>query len=384
MKKSLLVLLCLGGLLWVSPVFSQNFTLSVQNQQVSGTDFIFDIYLLRTGSTELYLGNADLVLTFNSANFTSPTYVKVSSGSGMTWYTVSAAAITDGNKAILNISQPPFSDQGEFDARVVNVSNTGNGTHIAQVKITGISNPAGTAGLAWRTETPNKTIVNTLASADPWASTDVSANGTYTNPSDYSLPVQLYSFSAEPVDKGVMVRWTTQSETDNLGFILERAVSGDWQEIASYQNHDELKGQGNTSASTDYAFLDEDAPFGQVVQYRLSDVNTAGEVHVYDVLQITLEVRPEATVLKPAYPNPFNPETKINYELAERSEVRLVVYDLLGRKVKTLVSQPQAIGSYDLFWQADDESGRPVASGMYLLVLNAGKTVKTQKVTVVR
>ena len=206
----------------------------------------------------------------------------------------------------------------------------------------------------------------------------------YNGSGDISLPVKLFSFSAEPEDKGVVVRWTTQSETDNLGFILERAVSGDWQEIASYQTVDELKGQGNTSASTDYAFLDEDAPFGQVVQYRLSDVNTAGEAHVYDVLQITLEVRPEATVLKPAYPNPFNPETNIKYELAERAEVTLVVYDLLGRKVKTLVSQPQAIGSYDLFWHADDESGREVASGMYFLVLNAGKIVKTQKVTVVR
>ncbi len=80
----------------------------------------------------------------------------------------------------------------------------------------------------------------------------------YNGSGDISLPVQLFSFSAEPMDGGVMLRWTTQSETDNVGFILECSVDAGagWSEIASYQSADELKGQGNTSASTDYAFWD--------------------------------------------------------------------------------------------------------------------------------
>ncbi len=128
----------------------------------------------------------------------------------------------------------------------------------------------------------------------------------------------------------------------------------------------------------------EEAPYGQTVRYRLSDVSTSGVVHIYDPIEISLEARPEATVLNPTFPNPCNPMTKVSYELDKKAEVRLVVYDLLGRKVKTLVAEPKSIGRYDLYWYADDESGQKVASGMYMIVLNAGKTVKTQKVTVVR
>ncbi|MCK5148923.1 hypothetical protein KAR48_19365, partial [bacterium] len=103
---------------------------------------------------------------------------------------------------------------------------------------------------------------------------------------DASLPVELHSLSAAVIDGGVEVKWITESETDNLGFVLERAIHESplrWDVIASYQTHPELCGKGNSSAHYEYAYSDADVEAGQSYVYRLSDVNIAGEVHVYDV-----------------------------------------------------------------------------------------------------
>ncbi len=204
---------------------------------------------------------------------------------------------------------------------------------------------------------------------------------------DQSLPVELSTFSAEHVYNGVLVKWTTESETDNRGFILEHQVVGmfhatplHWDEISSYATHPELRGQGNSSERHEYSFIDENVESGQTLRYRLSDVNAAGEVHVYDILQITLPDAPKETVLEPPFPNPFNPETKINYLLAKAGLVKIVIYNLLGRKVQTLVDEDQSAGSYNVYWHGDDASGRKTATGTYLIVLKTVEGVRTQKV----
>jgi hypothetical protein len=66
------------------------------------------------------------------------------------------------------------------------------------------------------------------------------------------------------------------------------------------------------------------------------------------------------------YPNPFNPNTTIHYELPKGSDVKLSVYNLLGQKVKTLVSGWNAAGRYDVEWRGDNDLGYPVGSGVYI------------------
>ena len=83
--------------------------------------------------------------------------------------------------------------------------------------------------------------------------------------------------------------------------------------------------------------------------------------------------------LLPNYPNPFNPETKIRYQVASQSQVSLEVYDVLGRKVRTLVDQSQASGSYTVRFD-----GSSLSSGMYFIHLKAGETVKLQKMTLIK
>ncbi|MCK5148897.1 choice-of-anchor D domain-containing protein [bacterium] len=205
-----------------------------------------------------------------------------------------------------------------------------------------------------------------------------------------SLPVELHSLSAACENGEVTVAWVTESETDNLGFFLDRAVRGDgyapaqWNCIASYEMHDVLLGQGNSSERHEYAFVDADVAAGHSYIYRLSDMNTVGEVHVYDQITIALPEAPKETVLEPPFPNPFNPQTKIAYQLAETGPVEIVVYDLLGRKIRTLVSEDQSAGSYNIYWHGDDTAGRKTATGTYLIVLKTVDGMKTQKAVMVR
>ena len=88
---------------------------------------------------------------------------------------------------------------------------------------------------------------------------------------------------------------------------------------------------------------------------------------------------PSEVTLNQNYPNPFNPATTISYELPESAEVNLAVYDMLGRKVATLVNENIQAGSHQVTFDASN-----LSSGVYVYQLEAGATVLTRKLTVVK
>jgi len=96
------------------------------------------------------------------------------------------------------------------------------------------------------------------------------------------------------------------------------------------------------------------------------------------------ELAPDETKLLPNYPNPFRRTTTIEYALEERQEVRISVYDVLGRRVQVLVDDTKRAGFHRLQWQGRGRDGRPVASGVYFARLVAGSTTRTERLVVVR
>ena len=84
------------------------------------------------------------------------------------------------------------------------------------------------------------------------------------------------------------------------------------------------------------------------------------------------------------YPNPFHTQTTIGFDLPEAVDVTLAVYDVMGRKVATLVDQFMAAGTHDVIWQGRDRSGEVLASGVYFVRLEAGDRIATQRLTLVR
>ena len=96
---------------------------------------------------------------------------------------------------------------------------------------------------------------------------------------------------------------------------------------------------------------------------------------------------PQETALHPNYPNPFNPETWIPYQLATPARVVLTVYDMNGRVVRRLEVGHQPAGMYQnrsraLYWDGRNQDGEPVASGLYFYTLRAGEFTATRKLLV--
>jgi len=88
--------------------------------------------------------------------------------------------------------------------------------------------------------------------------------------------------------------------------------------------------------------------------------------------------------LKDNYPNPFNPLTTISYELLADGIVNIVIYDLIGKKIKTLVSGFQTAGSKNINWNATDNLGQPVSAGVYLYSIEAGEFRQTKKMILLK
>jgi flagellar hook assembly protein FlgD len=85
-----------------------------------------------------------------------------------------------------------------------------------------------------------------------------------------------------------------------------------------------------------------------------------------------------------AYPNPFNPVTTIYYELPAAQHVRMQIYDVTGRLVRTLVDEAIAAGPHTVVWQGRDDHGARVASGVYFVAYRTQEKTLREKLTLVK
>ena len=113
--------------------------------------------------------------------------------------------------------------------------------------------------------------------------------------------------------------------------------------------------------------------------------DVAGNVTTCDPVLTTLSADvPETFALEQNYPNPFNPTTRIAFHLAEPSDVRLVVYDVMGRKVATLAAEPMEAGTYEVEWEGRDDARRVLPSGLYLYRLTAETFTQTRSMMLLK
>ena len=96
------------------------------------------------------------------------------------------------------------------------------------------------------------------------------------------------------------------------------------------------------------------------------------------------ETIPTKFELSQNYPNPFNPTTTISYSLAKSETVKLTVFNMLGQNVAELVNKKQQAGNYLIKWNATNNSGIHVPSGVYFYRLEAGSFVKTNKMILLK
>ena len=99
---------------------------------------------------------------------------------------------------------------------------------------------------------------------------------------------------------------------------------------------------------------------------------------------VSTSAAPEAVnALHDNFPNPFNPTTTIAFSLAHESNVKLVIYNMLGQRIRTLVNGKHAPGSHSVVWNGRDDQGRMVSSGVYFYRLQAGRFIETRRMVLV-
>lgn len=199
---------------------------------------------------------------------------------------------------------------------------------------------------------------------------------------DQSLPVELSSFSAECEDHNIILTWVTESEIENIGFILERRtylnnLNDNWVEIANYQTNKELRGQGSVTHRTEYTFIDRTIEYGKFYDYRIADVSYNGVkyFHSIEVLGMEIHKDPEKLILYDNYPNPFNSSTHINYYIPDQRFISLTIYDVNGNHIIELINSIQDPGIKTITWNGRNKYGCKVSSGVYLYKISSNKVI---------
>ena len=292
-------------------------------------------------------------------------------------------------------------------------------------ELSGIANPA-TVDI-YKRDTPGSGSFSKLATS--YANGFLSANITGfsefilgSNDSDNSLPVSLVYFTAKATKTGILLEWETSAEIENAGFIIRRQEAGPStssgtgsQEngtsatlsdrkteetqgrlpllegeglpassgqaggvLASYLTHQSLAGAGSVTKSTQYTFTDSKVEAGKTYIYTLSDVDFGGKET--KLAEATLRLRSGSAIvadnytLMPAYPNPFNSVTTLSYDLPEKSDVTLAIFNIQGQEIHRQQWQNQPAGHHSIQW-----NGSRHATGVYFVRLSAADFNQTRK-----
>ena len=174
---------------------------------------------------------------------------------------------------------------------------------------------------------------------------------------DGVIPVELTSFSANEFNGNVLLSWNTATETNNLGFEIEKKNGNDFVKIGFVQ------GNGNSTELSNYTYIDQNTIEGKNV-YRLKQIDYDGTFSLSDQVELEIETIKNFELLQ-NYPNPFNPVTKISFNLPVKSFVELNIFDVLGNKITTLINSEMEKGSHSIDFNAES-----LASGIYIYKLN--------------
>lgn len=141
--------------------------------------------------------------------------------------------------------------------------------------------------------------------------------------------------------------------------------------------------------ATQTFYIDKMVNIGIVYEYRIKGVSDLSESDYSNEVSISTtgiknESVPYAYELMQNYPNPFNPQTIITYQLPSISKVRIIVFDMLGREVKTLVDDEKPAGKYQIIWNATDNYGKKVTSGVYIYSLKTNGYSQTRKMILMK
>ncbi len=192
-------------------------------------------------------------------------------------------------------------------------------------------------------------------------------------------PVALSRFTASGEPSRVVVEWQSSSERNHRGYHLWRA--GEALPL-EFERLTERYVEAETPHF--YRFVDESVEVGIAYAYRLEAVATSGAREFFGPVWANAVSVPVQLVLHQNAPNPFNPATRIRYDLPAAAHVRVAVFDAQGRLVRQLVDAPVAAGSHFVDWLGTNDQGKALGSGTFFYRLETGPRTLTRKMLLVR
>ena len=206
-------------------------------------------------------------------------------------------------------------------------------------------------------------------------------------------PVNLFNFSQGHLNFrikipanisfqiGIIDSWGNQSYVDfpsnqtKYGLVRD----GDWGQ-ASIPVED-IRGEFIDLRMLSYEFVILEVN-GASCQFALDDIYWSGGGELMTVSTTNLLL--EEFALKDNFPNPFNPVTTLRYEIAVNTNVKITIYDMMGRLVKILTDKMEMAGYKSIKWNGKNDRNEPVSAGLYLYTIQAGDYRKTRKMVLIK
>lgn len=188
-----------------------------------------------------------------------------------------------------------------------------------------------------------------------------------------ALPVEIASFTGQVDGRDALIRWQTASESNNAGFkLLHKAPDAESSRKVAF-----VDGAGTTTEAQQYKHQVNDLSAG-THRFQLQQVDLDGSTSLSDPL--TLTVGAKRTHLELMGANPFSTTTQIEYTVEGSGPLEVALYDMMGRKVRTLVKGSHSENTT----RTITLNGSDLSSGIYFLRLKTKRVTKTRKLTVTR
>lgn len=216
-------------------------------------------------------------------------------------------------------------------------------------------------------------------STNIFAYASLASFSTFTGGDMGSLPVRLQSLSGAVSGRNANISWVTNSETNNSGFEVQRASIDQNGTAGNYQSIGFVKGSGTTTELKSYTFTDKNLNTGKY-KYILKQTDYNGNSEYFELENIIEIGIPNKINLSQNFPNPFNPVTKINFEIPADSKLTLAVYDITGKEITKLVNNVfKSAGFHSV-----DFNGSNLSSGVYFYKLTTDNFTSVKRMTLIK
>ena len=195
------------------------------------------------------------------------------------------------------------------------------------------------------------------------------------------LPVELVSFEATLDGNAVLLRWETASELNNAGFEVQHRANEVQYDIAPAAPWDAfafVEGHGTTELPQRYQYRAENLTPGRHI-FRLKQIDFDGAFEYHPEVEVIVEMA-DRFVVRPAYPNPFNPQAQFRFAVQRPQPVHVDLFDMLGRQVQQLYRGNPSSGQM----QVVSIDGSNLPSGTYVIRVRGESFVESQLVTLVK